>query len=687
MLDEKPAEKPAAAIETPRYRVLLIGIDQYPDQPLQGCVNDIDAFEALLREQLGVPEAAITKLVAPDRRTPPQAPTKERIVEELRRLAGAEVQPGDRVIVYYAGHGTQRYFSQAETNYEAIVPVDHGGDPSRLLFDFELNPILQQIIEKAQDVTLILDCCNSAGVSRFAVFEDEPLPGRARFLSTPDHADKPLPTPPEGALRGPSLATPELLSRCTILSAAQADELAEEVDAATANGTSHGALSFCLLELLRGELKGREQSLRWSELWGPLRLRLRQLSSGQTPDLLGSIGRRVFGGPAEPFDAGLAVRALDDGSFEIDGGELAGLGPGAVVAVYGPEQPRTFFPIGSEADQAARIGQLFVCRSDARRAIAKPQTGTMLALPLGARGRLDTLGSLGRLRLSIAPGTAAFVTALVQTYSGENGFLKLCDAADPDWELRIAQSASGDLHLGDRSCGTDPAVPPGPMATIALLTRQDEDDARRTARMSTALLAALRHYATYLVPLRLAKLAQRPDSSLQPGALDFIAVDGGDDTLRQAMQHDVRRVRELRKDPSGRYPVTSGAPVCFRVHNMSWSRLFVALAHCDSRGRVQLLTPPQQLSPSTGAFLWPAGTQTGQPYTFELGDRPLAIERFIAIATNSPEAAFRWLPASHTLQEVIDAADQAADFDRQDDDEPPTLEWTALQLALELHPS
>lgn len=668
----------------PRYRVLLIGIDHYPDQPLQGCVNDIDAFEQLLLSEVAVPASAITKLVAPHQSRPGAlAPTKRQIVEALQALSGPEVEPGDRVLIYYAGHGTQRYFSQAETNYEAMVPVDYGGDPSRLLFDFELNPLLQQIVEKTQDLTVILDCCNSAGVSRFATFEDEPLPGRARFLSSIDQAGKPLPVPPAGAVRGTLRGVPELLSRCTILAAAQADELAEEVDAATANGTSHGALSYCLLELLNGELKGRARELRWADLWSPLRARLRQVSSGQTPELLGSLWRKIFGGPAEQFDSGLAVRALDDGSFEIEGGELAGLGPGAMIAVYGPEQPRTFFPIGSEQDLAARIGLLFVFRSDARRAFAKPQTGTMLALPLGARGRLAMMGSLGKLRLAVAPGVSDWALALIQKFAGENGFLSISNPGEEpsDWELRIAQSSSGEIHLGDRTTGTDPAVPPGPMATIP--ATPDEDEARRVQRMSSALLAALRHYASYLVPLRLAKLAQRPDSSMQPGALDFTVVSGSEADLQLAMQRDVRAVRELRKDPSGRYPVASGTPVCFRVHNMSWSRLFVALVHCDSRGRVALLTPPQQISPSTGSFLWPAGIGAGEPYVFELGNRPLAIERFIAIATNSADVGLRWMTERHTLQETIDAADEALEFDRPDDELPP-VEWTALQVVIEL---
>lgn len=672
----------------PRYRVLLIGIDRYANQPLQGCVNDVDAFEKLLIEDLSVPAAAITKLVAPQvPREGAMEPTKSRIEAELRALAGPEVMPEDRVLIYYAGHGTQRYFSQAETHYEAMVPVDYGGDPSRLLFDFELNPLLQQILAKTQDLTVILDCCNSAGVSRFALFDDEPMPGRARFLSTLDQAGTPLPAPPEGAVRGTLRGVPELLSRCTILAAAQADELAEELDAAKTQGVAHGALSYCLLELLRGEFKGRAPELRWADLWSPLRARLRQVSSGQTPELLGSLGRKLFGGAAEPFDSGLAVRALDDGSFEIEGGELAGLGPGAVVAVYGPEQPRTFFPIGSEQDQAARIGLLFVFRSDARRALAKPQTGTMLALPLGARGRLAMLGSLGRLRVALAPGVSDWVTELVQKFAGENGFLSVCNPGDDasDWELRIAQASSGEVQLGDRSTGTDPAVPPGPMATIPI--RSDEDDGGRVQRMSGALLAALRHYASYVVPLRLTKLAQRPDSSMQAGAIEFTVVDGGEADLKLAMQREVRHLRELRKAPSGRYAVTSEAPICFRVHNMSWSRLFVALVHCDSKGRVALLTPPQQLSPSTGSFLWPAGISVGEPFVFALEGRPLAIERFIAIATNSPDAGFRWLTEKHTLQDVIDAANQAIEFDRTDDDETPALEWTALQAVIELRPN
>src|SRR6476661_6818027 len=49
-----------------RYHVLLIGIDAYDGGGmLTGCVNDIDAVQRLLVDNVGVPRTQIRRLAAP----------------------------------------------------------------------------------------------------------------------------------------------------------------------------------------------------------------------------------------------------------------------------------------------------------------------------------------------------------------------------------------------------------------------------------------------------------------------------------------------------------------------------------------------------------------------------------------------------------------------------------------------
>lgn len=89
----------------PAYHILLVGIDRYPPgyNSLAGCVNDIDAVEALLLEPPGVgipPEQiSITRLIAshsnstsiPHSQAQTLAPTKANLIQALTDLAGPAV--------------------------------------------------------------------------------------------------------------------------------------------------------------------------------------------------------------------------------------------------------------------------------------------------------------------------------------------------------------------------------------------------------------------------------------------------------------------------------------------------------------------------------------------------------------------------------------------------------------------
>ena len=152
-----------------RIHALLIGIDAYaqPGSRLAGCVNDVEAFAVFLRAQSEAAEAPciIEKLTAPRGREPDENwPTRPRIVAALQSLAGESVLPGDRVIIYYSGHGTRLYFTKSGTDCEALVPAGYTGSRSQLVFDFELNKLLAAIARRSGDLTVIMDCCRAAGV-------------------------------------------------------------------------------------------------------------------------------------------------------------------------------------------------------------------------------------------------------------------------------------------------------------------------------------------------------------------------------------------------------------------------------------------------------------------------------------------------------------------------------------------
>lgn len=286
-----------------RHHVLLIGIDAYDTAPLRGCVNDVDAVEAVLLDRLRVPPEAIRKLVAPHPigprrdRVPERAPTAERLRDALEALAGAGVAPGDRVLIYYAGHGTRVLPRHARVPREALVPLD-GPAGAPLLFDHELNLLLRRIAARTPDLTVILDCCAAAGVTRGG--------GRpARIAARCVHLRRPSPPPPGpdagGLLPRRGAADPGYL----VAAACQAYETAYE--AQWAAGPGHGAFTAGLLAHLAARSDEDLASLRWTELWPALRARLERGARGrpaQHPSLLGDRGRRVFGGPWGPAEDG-----------------------------------------------------------------------------------------------------------------------------------------------------------------------------------------------------------------------------------------------------------------------------------------------------------------------------------------------------------------------------------------------
>jgi hypothetical protein len=80
---------------------LLIGIADYPGKSndLRLCVDDCKAMKTFLTKQFQFPETAFTELYAANA-------TSTNVVAELDAIV-AKAAPGDAVIIYYSGHGTQ----------------------------------------------------------------------------------------------------------------------------------------------------------------------------------------------------------------------------------------------------------------------------------------------------------------------------------------------------------------------------------------------------------------------------------------------------------------------------------------------------------------------------------------------------------------------------------------------------
>lgn len=669
---------------TTKLHALLIGIDDYEGQPLSGCVNDIDCVQRFLLHKLGVPPACISRLEAPltalDREPVPEPrlPTHANLTAALRRLASDAVQPGERVLVYYSGHGSYEKIPRAESYFEGLVPLDHG--EAGLLYDVELNQLLGAIARRSGDLTVILDCCNSAGATRQVAPKEAEL--RVRFLA-PDKTARRAQRAATASARLDRLGLLTAGGRdpqdYTVVAACRADEIAAECRFPPKVGPPRGLFSYTLFELLAELDPETLAELRWSDVWEELKSRVTAAQPGQRPLILGPRARRIFGGPFRPQDAGYAVSRAPDGGYKIAAGSLAGLGVGAQLAVYGPE-PALFPPLDSPADHRARLGVLAVKEVQPAQAMAEPcpAGAAAFALPAAARGRLIKAGEPELLRVAVGAELDPQVRRLLEKNASTTGFV-LLPADHPRAECRIGQYADGDIWIGDELFGPGPPVDltaPGPMGRIRGAELADAKERAFCVR------AALHHYARYVIPLRTYRSG---GFSLPEQAVKVRLLDCASEPEPLELELDASRRREARWDGSRcRYVLDDLSQIAIQVQNTLNISLYVFLLLCSLEGRIQLLAENEVLIKGrSGKIFWSEGA-IGQPFVFQSMDgHPWGIDRLIILATDQKAMDLEFLKQEQTLEEAIAAALSSKSGVAQPK-VPGLLRWTATQTLIQV---
>ena len=135
---------------------LVIGIGDYANPeipPLKGIVHDVDSARRMAGA-MGVPAANVTVLRD-------HAATAERIRAEIAAL-NARVQDGDRVFVYYSGHGTRWYDELLKNDgcTEGLMASD-----GQVLSNVELGRRLAPLAQRADKMLVFYDACFSGGVA------------------------------------------------------------------------------------------------------------------------------------------------------------------------------------------------------------------------------------------------------------------------------------------------------------------------------------------------------------------------------------------------------------------------------------------------------------------------------------------------------------------------------------------
>lgn len=662
MTDPAPTEAP----NEPSYRVLLIGIDDYRKKPLSGCVNDIDEMQSLLLDRVGVPRGQIRRLASPRNAkystTVPQQPaTLDNMRAELARLI-REAQEGERVFIYYSGHGARAPFERSDGylfHRESLVPqdVDHSSE-KRLLADYEFNDLLGQIAKRTPSVTVMLDCCHSAGATR-----DPGLPTMAsRGVHVRDDLGWIAPLPAQGALamrspntRGDAAATERTVDTCHVVAACQNHELAME--GADTDGVHHGVLTDAFLRALVGLTRTELRTLPWTRIWQRICAAVKARNPWQNPWMAGHLARAVFAGPPVDGDAGLSIRRVGN-TYEIDAGELASVTEGTKIAVYG-ETPR-FFPVlrAGEPDTARRGVIEVNAKPEASRATAVA-VGEPFDLPPGARGRIIEVGEPARLKYAILPG--------------EDG------SGDRDRDvIAAALKSSPLLSLVGRN---EARVRLERIAGRWLLTDEKHKETVDTAlvvleaRDLPQVRAVLEHYYLYALPLRMAEAAKDLPGKLE---LRVLACDR-ELSLEAAQKADL---------PDAPSEITDGTRVCFRVSNHSNVPLRVTLLNSAASGKVQHLG--DGVLEARDSYVFWASSQLGKPFamTVPRGKRQ-GIDRLTAIGTTLLNKDLRYLRVNRKFEDILaitrgEARDTTKDVGDDDNERnsPPTEQWTATSTIL-----
>jgi hypothetical protein len=664
------------------YHVLLIGIDQYPPgyNSLSGCVSDIDAIEDLLlgTPGIGIPRERIqiTRLAAPREGYHSTSsfleqtrwPDKTNVVTALKMLAAAS-GASDRVLIYYSGHGDEIRPRQGTVWREALVP--HDNRQIEYLFDVEVNLLIGAIAEKTSDLTVILDCCHSAGATRDMEevrpesalrflrhgarqidspdltaldIEDATVPGRplanlSRNPHTVAAAGSVAELPPwylrrdgleAGMLRSPA---PNYL----VVAACQADERAGE--GVYPSGTRrHGVLTYSLLNLLKNKDADQRARLRWADIWSDLLARtaernvqLRQ--SVQHPRLIGRSERKIFGGPWEEMDPGYRVIKNANGTYQVNAGTLMGITVGAEIAVYGSE-PRFFPALDADLPKDQSKGRLKVIEA-ARAYVTAAPVGAPFDLPDGVRGRLIKPGKSERLQVSWKPESAS-LPALIE----ESPLLTVILADRSDADVEVIARPSGDWIIGT---AVEPIV------------------ARVPAGAVRALRAGLEHCYRSTAALRFARNCSDPQVS---NCLDVRILDCNRADFAAMMPEELSDpdLPEAFKDDDGIYRLSSGYRFCFRVTNSSRHKLYITVLNVSAGGLVEYLSDTT-LRAGASQPVW-LDDNAGAVFVASVGelpddlpgvDRPPTVtDRVLVVGATRPDVDLHYLTVSKRIQEVVD---------------------------------
>lgn len=140
-------------------KALLVGINEYAEAPLRGCVNDVQQMKELLQRYYGFAATDIRLLLD-------DAATGAAIKAGLEWLADGGAEADAVRVFHYSGHGSyvaDLNGDEPDGRDECLVPYDY--KTNGMLIDDVLKSYYDRF-PPAGNLTLVMDCCHSGTINR-----------------------------------------------------------------------------------------------------------------------------------------------------------------------------------------------------------------------------------------------------------------------------------------------------------------------------------------------------------------------------------------------------------------------------------------------------------------------------------------------------------------------------------------
>lgn len=603
--DDRPAggEWHALLVGCTEYAVLKerMGAEAYKAAriELKGPANDVAEMRRTLLDLFQVPEAHIKTLVGwPEQAS--ERPTYGNIVAELDRLAKS-VKKGDRVLIHMAGHGSQVPDTDGDEMDgldEVFLPADvsvfdvKAGTVPSVLTDDEMGRKVRAIRDAGAMVWLLMDCCHSGTMVRapgdpsIRMREVDP-----EVLGVPASATRGAPAEGDESL-GPAEIDKKGLGGIVAMYGAQSYRPAPEMPLPRTGpreqATQHGLLTYMVLS----QLRRAGGSLTFAELQEQVLAGYAALPyNGTVPLAEGDLRLRVFG---DGRQAGPVLLVQSEGDkIALNAGQLAGIVPGTVLAVYEP---------GKLGDGKALLGGVEVVSTDPIRSVCHaveldgrkpPQLESSWRCP--AQVRRWPTGDRTLKVAAIDPQGQPLPRekvpkAALDVFAANGSMFALASAADAKWSLVV----DGDAMW----------LEPGQGAQALRFTVTGEtllENLQRIFRAENLMFIAGTPGAAGALPagleVRMFRIEKEGPSELRSGAV----LEPGD------------RIKFVLKNGSGRI-------------------LDVTLLHIDAHYGVSVVWPD-----AGGARLTAADKAEKEIGPLTVNDKPLGTERLLIVAVPRAE--------------------------------------------------